>query len=167
MESHLKSCGAPVHKVDGFLGLDGGYGGVDVLWNNVSSIEKADGHIFSLRRVALHHLVAWLEASLGDRVDAHRVVVGHLGGDQGRVGDKGEMNARIGHLKFTSVLQLLTKVSLTRLVWNSFKSTFRAPSNLKTYYIFKFHLYLICAHAHLKEAVTEERTWAMILFKFV
>ena len=109
MESHLKSCGAPVHKIDGFLGLDGGYRSVDVLWNNVSSIEKADGHIFSLRWVALHHLVARLEASLGDRVDAHRVVVGHLGGDQGRVGDKGEMNARIGHLKFTSVFTTVNK----------------------------------------------------------
>ena len=103
MESHLKSCGAPVHEVDGLLGLNGGYGSIDVLWNNVSSIEKADSHIFPLCWITLHHLVSWLEASLGDRVDAHRVVVGHLGGDQGGVGHKREMNARIGHLKLTSV----------------------------------------------------------------
>ena len=102
MDSHLEPCRAPVHKIDGFLGLNGGYGSVDVFRNNVSSIEKAHGHIFALRWVALHHLVSRLEAGLGDRVDAHRVVVGHLGGDQRRVGDKREMNARIGHLKFTS-----------------------------------------------------------------
>ena len=132
---HLESCGTPVHKVDGFLGLNGGYGCVDIFWNDVSSIEQAHGHIFAFRWITLHHLVSWLEAGLGDCIHAHRVVVRHFGGDQGGVGHKGEMNTRIRNLELELLSTSVEIVALTRFVWNSFKSTFRAPSNLEAFRI--------------------------------
>ena len=65
-------------------------------------------------------------------------MVSHLGGDEGAVSHKREVNARIWNLDQS---QLLTKkVVLTRFVWNSFKSTFRAPSNLELSRMdFNFH----------------------------
>ena len=96
--SHLESCGAPVHKVDRFLRLNRGYRSVDIFWNYVSSIQKADSHVLSFCWIAFDHLVARLEACLGNRVDAHGVVVRHLRGDERGISYKREVNSRIRHL---------------------------------------------------------------------
>lgn len=54
--SYLEACGAPVHELDGALGLDGGDGSVDVLGHHVPSVQHAAGHVLAVARVALHHL---------------------------------------------------------------------------------------------------------------
>ena len=50
-------------------------------------------------RVALHHGVGGLEAGVGDLAHRERLVVGLglLGGGDGRVGDQGEVDPRVGH----------------------------------------------------------------------
>ena len=96
VDAHLESGGAPVHELDGALGLDGGDGGVHVLGHDVSAVEHAAGHVLPVPRVALHHLVGRLEAGVGDLSDAKLLMVCFLGGDDGRVGDEGEVDSRIG-----------------------------------------------------------------------
>ena len=46
----LEACGTPVDKVDGLLGLDGGDGGVDVLGDDIPTIQEAHSHVFALHK---------------------------------------------------------------------------------------------------------------------
>ena len=66
MDNYLETSWAPVNELDGTLGLDGGNGGVDVLGDNITTVQHAAGHVFAVTWVALDHLVGWLEASVGD-----------------------------------------------------------------------------------------------------
>jgi hypothetical protein len=112
-ETDLETGGAPVDELDRTLGLDGRDSRVDVLGNDVSTVEESASHVLALAGVALDHLrpestsvrsyarikrgkgtnlVRGLEAregELGGRVG----LVGRLGGgDDGRVGREGEVN---------------------------------------------------------------------------
>ena len=51
---YLESGWAPVDKLDGPLGLDGGDGGVDVFGDDVSSVEEATRHVFTVTGIAFH-----------------------------------------------------------------------------------------------------------------
>jgi len=66
VDADLETGGAPVDELDGALGLDGGDGSVDVLGDDVASVEEATGHVLAVTRVALDHLVGGLEAGVGD-----------------------------------------------------------------------------------------------------
>ena len=83
--------------MDGTLGLDGGDGRIDVLGNDIAAVEHAASHVLAVTRVALDHLVGRFEAGVGDLGNGQLLVVGLLGGDDGRVGDQREVDARIGH----------------------------------------------------------------------
>ena len=52
----LESSWAPVHELDGPLGLDGGDRGVDVFRHDVTTIQQATGHVFAVTRIAFDHL---------------------------------------------------------------------------------------------------------------
>ena len=97
VDSDLESGGTPVDELDGPLGLDGGNGSVDVLGDNISSVQHAAGHVFTVTGVAFHHLVGWLEASVGDLGNGELLVVGLLGGDDWGVGGQGEVDTWVGH----------------------------------------------------------------------
>jgi hypothetical protein len=62
VNSYLETGGTPVDKLNSPLGADIGNGGVDVLGDNVSTVEQATSHVLALARVALDHLVVGLEA---------------------------------------------------------------------------------------------------------
>jgi hypothetical protein len=72
MASDLESGGAPVDKLDGLCGLDGRDGGVDVLRDDVATIEEADGHVLAAPRIALHHLKSKQGVDAGSRNSARR-----------------------------------------------------------------------------------------------
>lgn len=97
VDADFEAGGTPVHELDGALGLDGGDGRVDILGDDVSSVQHAAGHVLSMSGVAFHHLVGGLEAGVGDLGDGELFVVGFLGGDDGSVGDQGEMDTGVGH----------------------------------------------------------------------
>lgn len=105
-DTELETGGTPVDELNRSLGLDLGDGGVDVLGNDITSVQQATGHVFALSRVTLDHLVVGFETRechLGDRVG---LVEGLVGGDDGRVGGKREMNSRERHqvgLEFVQV----------------------------------------------------------------
>merc|ERR1712173_162008 len=92
VNAYLETSGTPVNKLDAPLGLDGGNGSVHVLGNNVSSVEEAAGHVLSVTRVTLDHLVGWLEAGVGDLRDGELLMVGLLRGDDRGVGDQWEVD---------------------------------------------------------------------------
>ena len=74
--THLETSWAPVDELDGPLGLDGGNGGVDVLGDNITSVQHAAGHVLAVAGIALDHLVGWLKASVGDLSNRQLLVVG-------------------------------------------------------------------------------------------
>ena len=60
------TCGAPINKLDGPLGLDHADGSINILWNNITSVQHTAGHVLAMTRVTFHHLISWLEACIGD-----------------------------------------------------------------------------------------------------
>ena len=97
VDADLEASGAPVHKLDGTLGLDGGNGCVDVLGHDITTVEHAAGHVLAVTRIALHHLVGWLKASVGNLGYAELLVVGLLSRDDRGIGHQGEVDTWVGH----------------------------------------------------------------------
>jgi len=95
VDTDLEASWAPVDELDGSLGLDGGDGGVDVLGDNITSVEHAASHVLAVSGIALDHLVGWLEASVGDLGDGELLVVSLLGGDDWSVGDEREVDSGV------------------------------------------------------------------------
>jgi len=77
----LESGWTPVDELDGSLGLDGGYSGVDVLRDDISSVHKTTGHVLSVSWVTLGHHTGRFEDGVGDLRDRKLLVVGLLGRD--------------------------------------------------------------------------------------
>ena len=92
VDADLEAGWTPVYKLNRPLGLDGCDGSIDILWDHVSSVEHAAGHVLAVARVALHHLVGGLEASVGDLGDCELLVVGLLSRDDGGIHCQREMN---------------------------------------------------------------------------
>lgn len=61
-DTNLESSWAPVDELDGALGLEVCDGNVHVLWYHITTVKQASSHVFSVARIALHHLVVGLEA---------------------------------------------------------------------------------------------------------
>jgi hypothetical protein len=68
---------------------------VHILGHNISTIEKAGGHVLAVAGVALDHLVVWLEAGHGDFLDRVGLVSRLRCRDNWGVSDKREMDARV------------------------------------------------------------------------
>jgi len=97
VNSALETSWAPVDELDGSLGLDGGDGGVDVLWHDITSVHKAASHVLSVSWIALGHHGGGLEGGVGDLGDGKLLVVGLLGGDDWGIGRKHEMDSWVWH----------------------------------------------------------------------
>jgi len=61
VDSALETGWAPVDELDGSLGLDGGDSGVDILWDDITSVHEAASHVLSVSWVTLGHHGGWLE----------------------------------------------------------------------------------------------------------
>merc|ERR1719373_193359 len=97
VDADLEASGTPIHKLDGPLGLDGCNGSIDILGDNISTVEHAAGHVFSVTRITLDHLIGRLKAGVGDLRDRQLLVVGFFSRDDWSIGDKWEVDAGIGH----------------------------------------------------------------------
>merc|ERR550539_295774 len=97
VDANLEAGGTPVNELDAPLGLDGGDGRIDVLGDDITSVEETAGHILAMARVALHHLVGGLEAGVGDLPHSELLMVSLLRGDDGGVGDQREVDPGVGH----------------------------------------------------------------------
>jgi len=97
VDTALEASWAPVDELDGSLGLDGGNGGVDVLWHNITSVHEAAGHVLAVTWVALGHHGGWLEGGVGDLGNGELLVVGLLGRDDWGVGGQHEVDTWVWH----------------------------------------------------------------------
>ena len=91
-DANLESGWAPVDKLDGLLGLEAGYGTMCLLGHNISAVEQACCHIFSIAWVTLDHLVARLKARHGNFLDRVGLIARFCGRNNGRIGHQREMD---------------------------------------------------------------------------
>merc|ERR1719402_313766 len=76
VDTDLETSWAPVNKLDGPLGLDGGDGSIDIFGNNITSVQHAAGHVLAMTGIAFHHLVGWLKAGIGNFSNRQLFMVG-------------------------------------------------------------------------------------------
>jgi hypothetical protein len=93
----LKASWAPVHKLDGALGLDGGHSSIHILGDHITTVHEAAGHVLTMAGIALGHHGGWLEGAVGDLGHRQLLVVGLLSRDDWSIGGKHEVDPRVGH----------------------------------------------------------------------
>jgi hypothetical protein len=96
-DTNLESSWAPIDELDSTLGLESGNGEMDIVGNDVTTVKQTGGHILSIARIALHHLVVWLEACHRDLLDGVGLVGCLRGGDNGGVGNEREVDTGVWH----------------------------------------------------------------------
>ena len=79
---------------------------MNVLRNNISTVQQASSHVLSVLGVTLDHLVVLLEAGHGDFLDGMRLVVGLGRGDNRGVRNKREMDTGIGDKVGLELIQI-------------------------------------------------------------
>jgi hypothetical protein len=82
--------------LDRALGLQRGDSGVNVLGDDIATVQQAGGHVLAVAWVALNHLVVWLEAGHGDLLDGVGLVGSLRGGDDWGVGNEREVDTWVG-----------------------------------------------------------------------
>ena len=97
VDADLETGWTPIDELDGTLGLDGCDGGVDVLGDNITTVQHTAGHVLAVTRIALDHLVGGLEAGVGDFSNRQLLVVGLLGGDDWSICSQREVDTWVGH----------------------------------------------------------------------
>jgi hypothetical protein len=93
--TNLETSWAPVDELDGALGLESSNSRMDIIWNDITTVQQASSHVLSVARVTLHHLVVRLETRHGDLL--HRVgLVGCLGSrDNWGISNEREMDTGV------------------------------------------------------------------------
>jgi len=89
--------GAPVHELDGALGLDGAHRGVHVLGHHVPSVHHGARDVLAVARVALGHHAGRLEHAVGQLRHRQLLVVGLLRRNHGSIRRQHEVDARVRH----------------------------------------------------------------------
>mmetsp|Transcript_38509 Transcript_38509/g.96795 ORF Transcript_38509/g.96795 Transcript_38509/m.96795 type:complete len:295 (-) Transcript_38509:622-1506(-) len=97
VDATLEASRAPVNKLNGALGLDGGHSGVDILGDNVTAVHQAAGHVLAVAGVALGHHGGGLKGAVGNLSNRQLLVVRLLSRDDGRVGREHEVDAGVGN----------------------------------------------------------------------
>ena len=104
--AELEARRAPVHKLDGSLGLESGDSGVSIVGHDVTAVKQAGGHVLAVAGIALDHLVVGLEAGHGHLLDRVGLVRGLRSRDDRSIGNEREVDARVWHqvgLKFVEI----------------------------------------------------------------
>merc|ERR1712025_424839 len=95
VNADLEPSGAPVHKLNTALGLDGSNCSIDILWHHISSIKEAAGHVLTMPGITLDHGVGWFEASVGYLGNIKLLVVSLLSRDDGGIRNERKVNTGI------------------------------------------------------------------------
>lgn len=94
-DTNLETSWAPIDKLNGLLGLKRGDSSVDLLSDDITPVEQAGGHVLSVSRVTLDHLVVGLKARVGDLLDRVCLVGGPGGRDDRGIRNQGEVNSGV------------------------------------------------------------------------
>ena len=97
VDTALETGWAPVNELDGSLGLDGGNSGVDILWDNITSVHEAASHVLSVSWVTLSHHRGWLESRVGNLSNRELFVVGLLSRNNWSIRRKHKVNSWVWH----------------------------------------------------------------------
>lgn len=95
VDTHFEASGRPVHKVDMSLRLHDCEGSRDIFGRHVTTVHQARSHVLGPADIALGELSLILEALGREVCHGVSIVESSLGGDQGRVGTRHEVNARV------------------------------------------------------------------------
>jgi len=95
VDTALETSWAPVDELDGSLGLDGGNRGVDILGDNITSVQEAASHVLTVSGITFDHLVGRLKASVGDFSNSQLLVISFLGRDDWGIGGQRKVDSRI------------------------------------------------------------------------
>merc|ERR1719192_1613452 len=76
VDTNFETSRAPINKLNGAFGLDGSNGSVDILGDNIASVEHAAGHVLAVTGIAFDHLVGRFEASIGNFSNGQLLMVG-------------------------------------------------------------------------------------------
>jgi hypothetical protein len=93
----LETSWAPVDELDGSLGLDGGDSGVDILWDDITTVHQTASHVLTMTRIALGEHRGWFENRVGDFGNRQLFVVCFLGRDDWSVGGKHKVDSWVWH----------------------------------------------------------------------
>lgn len=94
---YLESCRTPIHKLNRSFGLNTRNSCINVLRHHVTTKQQTAGHVFSMTRVALHHLVSRFKARSCDLSDTQLFVVGFLGRDNWSVSGQRKVYTGVWH----------------------------------------------------------------------
>lgn len=97
VDTDLETSRTPVHKLNCPLGLDGGNSSIDVLGDDIASVQHAASHVLAVPGVALNHLVGRLKTGIGDLSHRQLFVISFLSRNNRRVSDQREMDTRVRH----------------------------------------------------------------------
>jgi len=106
VDTALETGRAPVNELDGSLGLDGGNGGVDILWDDITSVHEAACHVLSVSGVTLGHHSCGLEGRVGDLSNRELFMIGLLSRDNWSIRRKHEMDSGVRYevgLEFSDI----------------------------------------------------------------
>jgi hypothetical protein len=106
VDTDLETSWTPVDELDGPLRLDGSNGGIDILGDNITSVQHTAGHVFTVTWVTFYHLVGWLKASIGDFSNRELFMISLLGRDNWGVCGEREVDTWVGYqvgLEFSQV----------------------------------------------------------------
>jgi len=96
VDTALETSRAPINKLNSTLGLDCSNSSVDILGDDITTVHQAASHVLTVTRVALGHHRGRLKGRVGDLRDRELLVIGLLSRDDGSVGGKHKVDARIG-----------------------------------------------------------------------
>ena len=96
-DTNLKASWAPVHKLNGSLGLDCCNSSIHILGYHITTKQQTASHVFAVTWVTFNHLIGWLKTHVCDLRDSQLLVVGFLSRDNRSIGGQREVNTWVWH----------------------------------------------------------------------
>jgi hypothetical protein len=82
--------------LNGALRLESSNCALDIVWDDITTIQQAGSHVLSVARITLDHLVVGLEARVGDLLDRVGFVLSLSSRDHRGVGNEREVDTWVG-----------------------------------------------------------------------
>merc|ERR1711915_400777 len=95
VDANLKSSWAPINKLNGAFGLNGGDCSIHIFWDHITPVEHAAGHVLPVSRITFHHLVGWLKTGICNLCNTELLMVGLLCRYDRSIGYQWEVNPGI------------------------------------------------------------------------
>ena len=93
--TNLEASRAPVHKLNGSLGLDCCDSCIHILRYYITTEQQTASHIFAVTWVTFHHLIGWLKTGICDFSNTQLFMVGFFSRDNWSISGQWEVNTWI------------------------------------------------------------------------